>query len=124
MNAHLHTDRPQTFAHSTISGSAAFPVFNDDLEPAAPTHQWFIPKSESGKLALGTTDYGPSYFLGGMPVYDGSHLVLEMHWGWFEGLFTWTGDLNDRPKLVSFDGQPALRLETNSVLRWMTDHWA
>jgi hypothetical protein len=99
---------------------ALAPVFDDMLEPAMPTHNRFVPQAATDTLALGTTDYGPSYYLNGQPLYDGSHLILERRWGWMDGLFTWTGDMLDRPKLVFFEEIPALMLEPNDALRWFT----
>lgn len=94
-------------------------VFHDDLEPTAATHQRYAPPAASHTLALGTTDYGPGYYLDGQAVHDGSRLALETFWGWQDGLFTWTGSPLDKPKLVFFGGQPALCLETDDVLQWM-----
>ncbi len=101
------------------SQNQAMQVFHDDLEPAAPIYQRVIPESAAHTLALGTTDYGANYYLNGKPLYDGSKIALEVFWGWIEGLFTWTGNLYDQPKLVFFGGQTALVLEPTAVLSWM-----
>jgi len=70
-------------------------------------------------LELGEGLYGPRYYLGGQPVYDGSPLELCTPQGWVSGLFVWSGSPQARPKLVLVGTKrPPIMLETSARLRW------
>jgi hypothetical protein len=51
-------------------------------------------------LALGQTHYGRHYFLEGQPLYDGSQLEVRAAGHWQSGLFTWSGDVMEPPRLA------------------------
>ena len=73
-------------------------------------------------MALGQTHYGRHYFLEGRPVYDGSLLEVRVAGVWRRGLFTWSADLIDPPRLAVLASTDArcelIDLEPDAVCRW------
>ncbi len=97
-------------------------AFDDAAELPRPTRPYRAPNSASGRLALGQTHYGHHYFLDGQAIYDGSLLEVRVAGAWRRGLFTWSADLRDAPRLAvlaSIDTRCELiDLEPDPLCRW------
>lgn len=93
--------------------------FDDWSVCRQPTCTRSVPTSAPHALALGASEYGAAYYLDGQTVYDGSRLAVRTLRGWLEGLFSWSGWIEDAPKLVFLGRiQPPLDVEPGSVMRW------
>ncbi len=93
-------------------------AFHDDLEPAMPRFKPYAPRSKRNALAIGAGEYGVLYYLNALPLHDGARISVLKARVWLEGIYTWSGDLNDPPKLVFYDLREPVILNPTDKLCW------
>ena len=99
--------------------STPTPDFDDWLENPRPPRAYAVPKGSEHRLALGSTGYGPHHFLDGRPVYDGSELEAWVGGVWWRGLYSWSYQLEDAPRLVCFGAErSSVEVKSRAACRW------
>ena len=116
MNTNPINSQPSTFV--------LLPEYDDLPQMPLPTSMYCIPETIRGQLAIGTTQYCQNYFLDARAVFDGAHLEVLMAGRWLRGLFSWSYDLLDLPKLVFLsrqgcEHQPNVVLTSSTLCRWI-----
>ena len=110
--------------NSEPSTYVLLPEYDDLPQMPMPTSAYRIPRTIRGQLAIGTTQYSQNYFLDTRAVFDGAHLEVLMAGRWLRGLFSWSYDLLDLPKLVFLsyqdrEHQPNIVLTSSTLCRWV-----